>query len=71
MKKETFFMVFVEGGDAPTFKHSTLLSAQNEAKRLARLTKRKATVLCSYKSYEIIEFQEAEVLPDDLKDLPF
>ncbi len=31
-----FFMVWNEGGHSPTFKHSTIESAKQEAERLAR-----------------------------------
>lgn len=63
--KETFYMVFVEGGNTPTYKHKSQESAETEAKRLARAFKKKAFVLTTVKSFEIIEFTEEECLPDN------
>lgn len=40
-----FFMVFVEGGDNPVFKHLSYISAWEEAKRLAKKTKKSTYVL--------------------------
>lgn len=37
-KENAFFMVFVEGGNTPAFKHPTLEDAEREAKRLAEST---------------------------------
>ena len=42
---DEFYMVFVEGCATPTYKHENLESAENEAKRLATLLKKKAYVL--------------------------
>lgn len=35
MKESPFFMVFVEGENTPAYKHKSIESAENEAKRLA------------------------------------
>lgn len=41
MKGKEFFMVFMEDGHNPTYKHETYDSAINEAKRLSRTYKKK------------------------------
>ena len=63
-------MVFLEDGGAPTYKHDSLLSAENEAKRLTKLTGRKAYVLCTVKSIQINEFTEVDMMPE-IPELPF
>lgn len=52
MTTQPFFMVYLENEKTPTFIHTTLDSAENEAKRLARIYKKKALVLCSIKSLD-------------------
>lgn len=69
MENQTFYMVFVDGGSSPLYRHATLNGAQEEAKRLARTLRRKAWVLCTIKSFEISEFIEKDCRPDN--DLPF
>ena len=49
MERPSFFMVFVEGERNPTFRHSTIESAEREAERLARELRKKSYVLCSIK----------------------
>lgn len=66
-----FYMVHVENGDSPTYKHDTLESAEIESKRLAKLLNRKAYVLCSIKSFEINEFDIVDCRPSKIDDLPF
>lgn len=51
-RENPFWMVFVDGGSAPTFKHQSYASADTEAKRLTRLTSRKSYVLCSIIAFE-------------------
>ena len=68
--KEIFFMVFVQGEHTPSYKHSSIESAETEAKRLAKLLSKKAYVLCSIKSFEINEFKIEDCRPDN-NDLPF
>ena len=67
--EKTFYMVFLEGMDTPAYKHDTIESAETEAKRLAKMYKRKAYVLCTIKSIEINEFIVKDLRPDG--DLPF
>ena len=47
---DKFYMVFVEGCSTPAYKHENLESAEDEAKRLATLLKKKAYVLSKRKS---------------------
>jgi len=63
-------MVYLENGNNPAFMHTTLVSAENEAKRLSKLNNKKAYVLCSLKSFEIVEFKVEDCRPD-VTDLPF
>ena len=63
-------MVYLENERTPTYKHSTLESAENEAKRLSKQYGGKTFVLCSLKSFEIVEFKIEDCRPD-LGELPF
>lgn len=63
-------MVFVEGGNPPTYKHHDLESAETEAQRLAKLTNKKVYVLTTIKSYKLSEFYIEDNRPD-INDLPF
>lgn len=49
-----FYMVFVEGAEAPKYKHPSKYRAQNEAERLAVMTGKPAYVL------EAVECKEAD-----------
>lgn len=71
MEKKMFFMVYVEGQRAPEYKHRSLKEAEAEAKRLAKLTERRAFVLATVKSFEVLLFDEQDCRPNDLEDLPF
>lgn len=72
MERENFFfMVYLEGERSPVYKHDSLTSAENEAKRLAELHNRKAYVLCSIKSFEVNKFMVKDCRPDCGDDLPF
>jgi hypothetical protein len=68
--KEVFFMVYVEGSRTPSYKHYSIESAEQEAKRLAKTLNKKAFVLCSLKSFEIVEFKVEDCRPND-SELPF
>lgn len=70
MKNQSFFMVYLENERTPTFRHSTLDGAEQEAKRLSKQYGKKAYVLCSLKSFEIVEFQVTDCRPD-FNELPF
>lgn len=67
---DEFYMVFVEGCATPTYKHENLESAENEAKRLATLLKKKAYVLCTIKSIEDTQYKIEDCRPNG-SDLPF
>jgi hypothetical protein len=69
MEMQSFFMVYLDGGDSPTWRHQTLESAEQEAKRLSKLFGKKAYVLCTIKSVEIVEFHIKDCRPDF--ELPF
>lgn len=66
-KEKGFYMVYLEGGDNPKFKHLSKLSAETEAKRLAKLTGRKAYILASVYAIEYTEFKTTPTEPE----LPF
>lgn len=70
MSIEPFYMVYLEGGNTPAFKHNDLENAENEAKRLAKIHEKKAFVLCSIKSIEIVKFKIEDCRPYG-EDLPF
>ena len=70
MEKNVFFMVYLENERTPVYKHSNLESAETEAKRLSKAYGKKAFVLCSLKSFEIIDFKVEDCRPDS-SDLPF
>ncbi|GAB2552777.1 hypothetical protein GCM10027189_38980 [Rufibacter soli] len=67
-----FYMVYLEGGQGPTYQHPNRESATKEAKRLAKQIGRKAYVLCSIESVELNEFKHEKLVPQDIDpDLPF
>ena len=70
MVNQYFFMVFVEGGESPTYRHFVQERAEEEAKRLAKLTGKQVFVLCSLKSFEVNEFLVKDYRPS-VSDLPF
>lgn len=70
MEGQSFFMVFVEGERTPAVRYSVPILAENEAKRLSKLTGKKAFVLCSLKSFEIKDFEIKDCRPK-IDDLPF
>jgi hypothetical protein len=49
-------MLPVEGENIPVYKHKSIESAENEAKRLAETLDKKVYVLCSVKSFEVSKF---------------
>ena len=67
---DKFYMVFVEGCATPSYKHENLESAEDEAKRLATLLKKKAYVLCTIKSVEDAQYKIEDCIPNG-SDLPF
>lgn len=69
MVNQTFFMVYVESSSTPTYKHETLEAAETEAKRLSKMLGKKAWVLCTLKSFQIVEFEVKDCRPE--LELPF
>lgn len=70
MRIQAFYMVYLENERGSTYKHMTFESAQTEAKRLSKEHNRKAYVLATVKSYEIMEFQVEDMMPN-IDELPF
>ncbi len=70
MRAQHFYMVYLKGGGAPSFRHATLDGAEREAKRLATQHGEKAFVLCSLKSFERAEFKVEDCSPPE-QPLPF
>jgi hypothetical protein len=70
MEKKTFFMVWVENGYPPRFRHSTYESALTEAKRLSEKLQLKAFVLQA-----VTEVKKVNIQITDLRncsdELPF
>ena len=62
----TFWMIYVEGGSNPTFKHSTYESALAEAKRLAELTNKPAYILVADTKVELNKFSLTSLSPAEL-----
>lgn len=69
MEKQ-FFMIYMEGGGAPTFKHGTEVEANNEAKRLTERFGRKTYVLSAIRSFEM-KVNELKEEKSDYQDSPF
>lgn len=70
MENNYFFMVYVENGSVPSYKHETLASAETEAKRLSKKLGQKAFVLATLKSFEVNEFTINDCRPET-EELPF
>ncbi len=70
MKQTVFYMIYVEGGNSPTYKHDSYESASKEAYRLARTTGKEVFILSAIASCkkEIINIGARK--PED-DDLPF
>ena len=64
-----FYMIYLEGGQTPTYKHPTIESADREAKRLTEKTGKKAYVLVALKSIQVMKYEIEDLRPDD--GLPF
>lgn len=59
----TFWMIYVEGGQAPTYKHSTYESALAEAKRRAEITNKPAYILVTDTKVELNKFSLTSLSP--------
>lgn len=72
MNKKQFYMVYLEEGRTPVFKHESYESALKEARRLAKEHERKAYVLGTITSVELSLFKEECVTVNEIKDyFPF
>jgi hypothetical protein len=61
--EDLFFLVWCEGGGAPTFKHYTFASAKAEAARLARLSPdRRFTVMVAVQGVEVSDLKTTRYL---------
>ena len=69
MTQKEFYMVFLEGKQAPAYKHETLDSAINEAKRLTGLHSLKSYVLGTITSFKMPEKYVEEKCT--VEELPF
>lgn len=70
MSKQKFYMCYVEGGNSPTYKHTTLESATTEAKRLADVTGKEVTILEARNSVKVNKYI-IESFDDVNSDFPF
>ena len=65
----TFFMVYLEGGGAPTYQHTSMESAQLEAQRLSEQFGKPTYVLMAVMKVELNKFKVTQLVSND--DLPF
>ena len=61
-----FYMVYLEGGRTPAYKHESQESAEAEARRLAEAHNKTAFVLKTVKSVACNKFIEQDLDPDIL-----
>lgn len=67
MEKENgFYMVFMEGGNTPAYKHAEKEGAIKEARRLAETHKKKTYLLATITSFEYDCIKVQEASPHDL-----
>lgn len=73
MEKEIgFYMVYLDGGSTPTFKHDTYDSAVIEARRLSSMHERKTYVLKTKTSISVRkEYDELKMGKPNENALPF
>lgn len=73
MQKEIgFYMIYLEHGGAPSYKHGTYERALEEAKRLSRTHNRKAYILKTKTSVNIKpEYDVLKMAKPDEDSLPF
>ena len=60
---EKFWMIFLEGQNPPKFIHTTKISAEAEAERLAREFNRRAYIL---QVISMVHLKPAEIITDTL-----
>ena len=71
MSKQKFYMCYVEGGNSPTYKHTTLESAMTEAKRLADVTGKEVTILEAKTSVKVNKYIIEDLTESFIEDNPF
>ena len=64
-------MIYLEGKNAPVYKHESFVGAETEAKRLVEAHGCKAYILATIKSIEINKFIEKDCTPNEIDNLPF
>jgi len=66
MENRSFYMIYVEGGNAPAYKHETIESAKLEAQRLAEKTGKDVFILFATKKIKLNKFTEVELINPDI-----
>ena len=69
MTKETFYMLYAEHCDTPTFKHTTYESALTEAKRITVTLKVPVYILEARQRVSKVEYTITDLTKED--ELPF
>lgn len=69
-KRKSFWMVWCEGGDAPTRKHASLASADQESERLARANRGQTFVVLRSVSECVVD-DVRRIEHEDEDDVPF
>lgn len=64
-----FYMIFVENGNPPSYKHNDIFSAKTEAERLARKTGKRVYVLKNIADVVVTDAQWSTNVIDD--EIPF
>ena len=62
-RKHEFYMLYVEGGQSPTYKHNNLEDAKKEAERLADLTHKPVYILVTQYCVELQKYQYSDCRP--------
>lgn len=62
MENKGFYMIYVEGGNTPVYKHEKLTDANREAKRLAEITDKDVYILFATKKIKLNKFIETELI---------
>lgn len=62
-RKREFYMLYVEGGHSPVYKHNTPDDAKKEAERLAELTSKPVYILVSQYCVELQKYHYSDCRP--------
>ena len=65
MNQETFWMLYADGKESPKFKHSSLISAQDEAERLAEKLGCKVYVLQAVEEVSLHKFNHVPLKEEE------